>query len=194
MIVNQRYQRPAVISRLLYRLLDDRHLHKSYAGRVLGPGMNLLPEDRADLPEVVPVEWLNTTCTLYRREALPDPPFPPHFTGYSLCEDLALSVRVAQRGWQLANARTARIFHDSQPGDHKDNRARLAQMELVNRHFIMTEVLGRKRMTDYLKLALLELFGVAASARFSPRTLPDLLRGKSAGLREIFRRASRRGD
>ncbi len=58
---------------------------------------------------MVPVEWLNTTCTLYRREALPDPPFLSHFTGYSLMEDLALSLTVGKR-WKLANARGLRIF------------------------------------------------------------------------------------
>ena len=43
-------------------------------------------------PEVASVEWLNTTCTIYRGEALPSPPFCNQFTGYSLMEDLALSL------------------------------------------------------------------------------------------------------
>src|SRR4030081_113783 len=111
----------------------------SYPGSVLGPAVNLLPEDREDLPEVVPVEWLNTTCTLYRREALPDPPFHDHFNGYSLMEDLTLSLTVGRR-WKLANARTARIYHDSQPGTHKSDPALLAEMQLINRHFVMTRI------------------------------------------------------
>ncbi len=164
MITNQRYAPPGRASRGLYRLLHGR-AETSYAGRVLGPGLNLLPEDRPGLPEVVPVEWLNTTCTLYRREALPDPPFPAHFTGYSLGEDLTLSLRVAQRGWQLANARTARIFHDSQPGAHKDDPARLARMGVVNRHYIMTQVLGRRGVMDGLRLGLMESFFLAAPGR-----------------------------
>ncbi|MCU1302815.1 MAG: glycosyl transferase family 2 [Candidatus Sulfotelmatobacter sp.] len=80
MITNQRYQSPGRISQIVFRFLDDRP-KSSYAGSVLGPAVNLLPEDSEDLPEVVPVEWLNTTCALYRREALPDPPFPNHFKG-----------------------------------------------------------------------------------------------------------------
>jgi len=158
MITNQCYQSPGLISRIVFRLIDNRS-ESSYAGSVLGPAVNLLPEDRDDLPEVVPVEWLNTGCTLYRREALPHPPFPDHFKGYSLMEDLALSLTVG-KCWKLANARTARIYHDSQPGTHKYNPEFVAQMQLVNRHYVMTKVLGRNQFSDYLKLFLFELFSL----------------------------------
>ena len=114
MITNQRYQQPGGVSRLVFRIMAGRR-EVSYAGRVLGPAVNLLPEDREGLPEVVPVQWLNTTCALYRREALPDPPFARRFSGYSMMEDLTLSLTVSKR-WRLANARTARIFHDFAAG------------------------------------------------------------------------------
>jgi glycosyltransferase involved in cell wall biosynthesis len=185
MIVNQRYQAPGRISRLVFRLMAGR-AEPSYAGRVLGPAVNLLPEDRDDLPEVVPVEWLNTTCTLYRREALPDPLFPSLFNGYSLMEDLSLSLTVGKR-WQLANARTARIYHDSQPGAHKSDPALVAEMQLVNRHYIMTRILGRDRFSDYLKLVLFELFSLASSlGRHSGgATLALALRGRLGALRRM---------
>jgi len=175
MIVNQRYSPPGYISRALFRLLDGT-TRESYAGRCIGPACNLLPEDDPKLPSVVPVEWLNTTCTLYRHEALPSPPFDSMFTGYSMLEDLTLSLRVGRK-WRLANARTARIFHDSQPGEHKKRMDVLAKMELVNRHYVMTRVMGRVRLTDYLKLMLLELFGVVtplASLRNWQLLLPVL--------------------
>src|SRR2546421_430614 len=123
MITNQRYFPPGTISRTLFRLLHGRR-EESYAGKCIGPACNLLPEDRDDLPPVVEVEWLNTTCTLYRRKALPDPPFVTEQVGKQLhlpafpMEDLALSLRV-RKNWKLANARTAKIFHDSQSGVHK---------------------------------------------------------------------------
>jgi len=161
MITNQRYQTPGRVSRFMFRLMAGR-AQASYAGRVLGPAVNLLPEDRDDLPEVVPVEWLNTTCTLYRREALPDPPFPPQFCGYSLMEDLALSLIVGKK-WKLANARTARIFHDSQPGTHKSDPAALAEMHLLNRHYVMKHVLGRNRLQDHLNLAVWMAFSHASA-------------------------------
>lgn len=186
MITNQRYQPPGRASRLLYRLLDVRRNGSTYAGRVLGPGMNLLPDDREDLPEVVPVEWLNTTCTLYRREALPEPSFSEHFTGYSLMEDLALSLNVAQRGWKLANARTARLFHDSQPGEHKNSPAEISRMELVNRHYLMTQVLGQRRWPDFFKLGALELFLTAAQVGGRASHFWPVVWGKAIAIRQIL--------
>jgi glycosyltransferase involved in cell wall biosynthesis len=185
MITNQRYQTPGRISRFVFRLMAGR-AERSYAGRVLGPAVNLLPEDGDDLPEIVPVEWLNTTCTLYRREALPDPPFPDHFTGYSLMEDLTLSLTVGKR-WKLANARTARIYHDSQPGTHKSDPALLAEMQLINRHFVMTKILGRDRFSDYLKLVLFELFSMASSlqSRSGRATVALGLWGRVEALRRM---------
>jgi len=185
MITNQRYQPPGRISRLVFRLMAGK-AELSYAGRVLGPAVNLLPEDREDLPEVVPVEWLNLGCTFYRRQALPDPPFLSHFTDYSLMEDLALSLTVG-RCWKLANVRTARIYHDSQPGTHKSDSARLAEMQLVNRHFVMTRILGRNRFSDYLKLAIFEFFSLASSLHSGSgrATLTRALRGRLRALRRM---------
>ena len=127
MITNQQYGTPGRVSRTLFRLLHGKP-EATYAGKCIGPALNLLPEDRPDLPEVVPVEWLNTTCTLYRWKAMPQPPFPEHFTGYSLMEDVTLSLIVG-RNWKLANARTARIYHDSQPGTHKQDISARTKME-----------------------------------------------------------------
>jgi len=163
MITNQRYLPPGQISRRLFQFLHG-HSDNSYAGKCIGPALNLLPEDNPNLPEIVPVEWLNTTCTLYRKEALPEPLFPDNFTGYSLMEDVTLSLMVGKK-WKLSNARTARIFHDSQPGEHKSNVAVIAKMELVNRHYVMTSILNRSQFSDYLKLALLELFSVTTSLK-----------------------------
>jgi GT2 family glycosyltransferase len=184
MIANQRYLSPGNISWIMFTLMNGR-AEKSFAGKVIGPAINLLPEDREDLPEVVPVEWLNTTCTIYRREALPSPPFDPFFRDYSLMEDVALSLRVGERGWKLANVRTARIYHDSQPGEHKSDIASRAEMELINRHYVMARILDRKRMVDYLRLALWEIFQLAVCA-IRPASRSDLgamLRGKWRGLR-----------
>lgn len=185
MITNQRYQPPGRISRLVFRLMAGK-TELSYAGRVLGPAVNLLPEDREDLPEVVPVEWLNLGCTFYRRQSLPDPPFLSHFTGYSLMEDLALSLTVG-RCWKLANVRTARIYHDSQPGTHKSDCARFAEMQLVNRHFVMTRILGRNRFSDYLKLAIFEFFSLASSlhSESGRATITLALRGRLRALRRM---------
>jgi glycosyltransferase involved in cell wall biosynthesis len=183
MITNQCYRQPGRISEFMFRVMAGRR-EVSYAGRVLGPAINLLPEDREDLPEIVPVQWLNTTCVLYRREALPDPPFARHFSGYSMMEDLTLSLTVGKR-WRLANARTARIFHDSQPGSHKSDPAVLAEMELVNRHYVMSQVLMRRSWADFLRLTIWEMFQiiVALTDRQGRSSLHRVLIGKIKALR-----------
>lgn len=185
-INNQKYLPPGKLSRTLFRLLHGRS-EKSYAGKCIGPAMNLLAEDRPDLPEAVPVEWLNTTCTLYRKQALPKPVFMNHFIGYSFMEDVALSLTVGKE-WKLVNARTARIYHDSQRAEYKDNQSAMARMELINRHFIMTRILGRTNSIDYMKLALLEAFGITTSLTSAKalRALPSLLVGKASALRSII--------
>ena len=178
MIINQKYYNPGFASRVLYRLVSGERC-ESFAGRCLGPVLALLPEDREDLPEVVPVEWLNTTCTLYRREALPEPVFPGHFTGYSMAEDINLSLIVGKK-WKLVNARTARIFHNSRSGPYKPKGTEFSKMALVNRHYIMTQTLGRRSVLDYVKLALVEAFGIITPLRL-PKAwleLPSVLLGK----------------
>lgn len=184
MITNQKYLTPGRISKYLFRLLHGRW-ESSYAGKCIGPALNLLPEDNPDLPEVVPVEWLNTTCVMYRREALPSLLFPPIFTGYSLMEDVTLSLTVGKQ-WELANVRTARIFHDSQPGDHKNDRRIVAKMELVNRHYVMTQVLERRALKDYSKLLILQLFHLAACLASDWKSLPQVILGKLKAIPEII--------
>jgi glycosyltransferase involved in cell wall biosynthesis len=194
MIVNQKYDSPGFASRWLFRTLNGQK-ETSYAGKCIGPALNLLPEDRTDLPETVAVEWLNTTCTLYRKKALPEPLFSDHFTGYSLMEDVALSLSVGVK-WKLANARLARIHHDSQNADYKDDKVALAKMQLVNRHFVMTHFLKRNAASDYAKLALLEAFQIATPLRHSNawRALPAVLLGKFVGLTSILQGRGRAAE
>ena len=186
MITNQKYQTPGKISGFLFQFLNGKS-ENSYAGKCLGGALNLLPEDNASLPEVVPVEWINSGCTLYRKKTLPDPLFPSIFTGYSLMEDVTLSLTVGKK-WQLANVRTAKIFHDSQPGDHKKSVFVLSKMELVNRHYVMTQVLERNTIDDYFKLFVLQLFGILSSLQSFQGwlKLPAMIMGKIFGVLEIL--------
>ncbi len=193
MITNQKYLPPGRVSRTLFTLLHGRN-EPTFAGRIIGPAVNLLPEDRDDLSDVVSTEWLNLGCTLYRREALPNPPFDSVFTGYSMMEDVALSVRVG-KNWRLANARTARIFHDSQVGSHKADISALAEMELVNRHYIMSTLLGRTRWSDYIRFLTWEAFNLLTTLAVGDNRrhfLPQL-RGKARGLQRCLKGSSAKG-
>lgn len=162
-ITNQTYSPPGTFSSVLFRWLNREELD-SYAGRCIGPAKTFHPAMGETLPAIVSVDWLPTTMVLYRREALPDPPFLERFVGASLTEDLTLSLLVG-RTWQLVNAREAEVLHDSQPGDHKADEVAHAKMELLNRHFIMTDILQRALPSDYLRLFVCNVFEIVGAAR-----------------------------
>lgn len=185
MITNEAFARPGLAWGLLLRWLAGRRLD-SYAGRCVGPAAIQMPADDPTLPEIVSIDWMPTACALFRREALPSPLFDPFFTGYSYMEDAALSIRVGT-DWKLVNARTARLFHDSQPGDHKADMTALARMEMINRHYVMTTLLGRNKPSDLRRLFVYEFarvvsLGLNKKSRWKFR---PALRGKMAGWREI---------
>ena len=187
MIVNQRYTKPGFVTRCMYRIMHPNKL-TTYAGKIIGPAWNLLPEDEPGLPDYVACEWLNTTCTIYRREAMPNPVFAEFFQGYSMFEDVTLSVMIG-KNHILLNARTARIFHDSQPGSHKNSIVEMSAMTLVNRYYVMTRVLKRKGVGHNFKLLVLELFGMIGSLRSGQgrRSLPGVLKGKISGVKQILK-------
>lgn len=187
MITNQSYQSPGVLSRWMLRLLNGSSL-PTYAGRVIGPAWNWLPENRPDCPEYQSCDWLNTTCTMYRVSALPRPVFDPFFTGYSMMEDVALSIQIG-KSYRLLNARLARIYHDSQPGDYKADISELSRMSLVNRYFVMTRVMGRTGVLPSAQLMLLELFTLISILRQRSgwRMLPATLWGKCKGMYDLIR-------
>ena len=186
MITNQKYTSPGTVTRLMYWCMHGKRLH-SYAGMVIGPAWNLLPEDDDRLPDYVEVEWLNTGCTMYNKAALPDPVFPDLFKGYSMLEDLTLSVRIAKTH-RLLNARTARIYHDSQYGSYKSNVSEMARMELVNRHYVMTRVLNRTGVGSLLKLFVFECFGVASGLQSARgwSVIGKVVWGKLRGINDIL--------
>jgi hypothetical protein len=104
-------------------------------------------------------------------------------------EDVCLSVIVGRR-WRLANVPEARIFHDSQNGAHKADLAESERMKLVNRHYVMTSVLGRTEPGDYLKLALWQAFGLVSSAVQGGATFGAALRGTLRGIWQIAHRSA----
>jgi GT2 family glycosyltransferase len=155
-IVNHCYHPPGRFSRLLFAWLNGT-IAPSYAGRCFGSAFTTLPADGADVPEIAPLEWMLTGCALYRRDALPVPAFLPRFTGASIAEDLALSLQVA-RNWRLVCARRARLRHLEPPKIHTPSQAAsLSEMEMLNRHFIMTRILGNHSLADHVKFLVMNL-------------------------------------
>jgi|SRR5579863_5852087 len=172
-ITNQTYRKPRLLSRHVYSFLGFPFTG-TLAGLCRGPAINFLPAPPSTSSiSCSNVEWLNTTCTLYRRESLPNPLFPPIFTGYSLMEDLALSLIVA-KNWRLLVAHTAHIFHDSTPAAYKSNMKIRETMEVENRYFVMTQIMGSINWLSKFRFIAFEFFS-CASLLYSRTSGQDIL-------------------
>jgi glycosyltransferase involved in cell wall biosynthesis len=166
-ISNQSFHPLGTISKMVYRAMGI-NIDQPLYGKCVGPVITFLPAYLQEV-DVVKVDWLNTTCTLYRKEALPNPVFDEHFTGYSLMEDLALSLRVG-KNWILLNSPSAVIYHDTQPGEEKNNLLIMGEMDLVNRYYIMKYILHHNSFKYKLQLLLQQVFsGLATKQIFKPR-------------------------
>jgi glycosyltransferase involved in cell wall biosynthesis len=187
MIVNQNYSRPGRLLRAVLAAIAEPE-GGGYAGRVVGPVIHFLPRDGADLPATMPVQWLNLGCTLYRRELLPEPPFDAFFTGYSLREDVALSLHVGRHA-RLVNVPAARIYHDSQPGAHKADIIALSRMDTVSRHYVMTAVMGKYGWADGARLAIWDCcqLGICALGERGGVAFWRMLYGKCLACADIVR-------
>jgi glycosyltransferase involved in cell wall biosynthesis len=163
-IINEAYRPPGPWTRRLLRWFEHGHQRPSYAGTCIGPGLTFWPADDPSLPPAVAVDWMGAGLALYRRDLLPQPPFPPLFEGASLGEDLALSLTVAKHAplWQ---ATRARYTHLNVGGDHKSDPRELARMSLINRHHILTQVLGKQDPLDYLQFAIMIAWGWLGTLR-----------------------------
>ncbi|MEP7165509.1 MAG: glycosyltransferase [Ferruginibacter sp.] len=161
LISNQQFHPPGKLSRMVYGLFTSKETMNDLEGKVIGPVINFLCSEN-NRREIIPVQWLNLGLTIYRRAVFPDPVFDPYFTGYSFMEDVTLSLRVGKK-WNLYTVRDARIFHDSQPGDHKKNAYRLGIMQTRNRFYIMTNVLKKKGFmarAGFYFYALFQIFAI----------------------------------
>ncbi|MFN3405100.1 MAG: glycosyltransferase family 2 protein [Cytophagaceae bacterium] len=110
------------------------------AGKVVGPVLNFLPEEKGEHFEFV--DWVPIGVSLINRSAYIEAGgFPSHFKGYSFAEDVCLSL-LLRRKYQLVLNRKAVAFHyDLGSAGHKDY-YRLAKMQMCNRVFILKNVLN----------------------------------------------------
>lgn len=170
-IVNQVYTQPKGLNWFLLGCCFG-NWDKSWAGRLVGPAVNFLPEDKPDT--VQPVEWLFSGGTAYRKDIFAQYRFGEQFDGYSFAEDVDLSARIG-RTYHLYNTTCARFLHmDLGGGTHTDWVA-LGESMVVNRRRVMREVLGHKQLIDDARLFAYEvLYGalvLAAQAGLSGRQL-----------------------
>jgi GT2 family glycosyltransferase len=129
---------PRGLLRWYYRLQAD-YDHPNYGGKLFGPGINCLPCYLRSDPELIESDWLNSTCTMYRRALFEEERFP-EFDGYSLAEDVHLSARIA-RTHRLFFHNTAIYEHPSQSSDLKRDVFALTRMAIRNRLVVAREVM-----------------------------------------------------
>jgi glycosyltransferase involved in cell wall biosynthesis len=186
-ITNQVYSDPKGLNRLLLGFCIGQW-RGSFAGRLVGPAVNFLPEDRP--VTVQAVEWIPAGCGAYDRRIFLSERFAD-FEGYSFAEDVHLSSRIARKH-RLFNTTEARLYHeDLGQHTHKDWFA-IGHSQVVNRHLILTAVLRRRGVTDMLRLFAFEMvycpvaYLAAGASSERRRILGRLMAGKWNGFRTVW--------
>jgi glycosyltransferase involved in cell wall biosynthesis len=191
-IVNQTYCPPSRLNRWLLRICVGR-MEGSYAGRLLGPAVNFLPEDVPN--RIQRVDWLNTTGTAYRKDIFLRYRFDERIQ-YPF-DDLYLSARVAQ-DYVLLNTSRARFFHKDLGRRRERDWVGLGESLILGRYAVMKEVLGRTSLADYLRLFAYELLysplaGLRSGGEGNVVQVAQLLRGRLRGAFKIVAGKAKRG-
>lgn len=137
-IANQGRNRPGRLTRAYYRI-QAGYAHADYGGRLFGAAINCFPLFDEGGPELVPVEWLPSTCLFLWAKHFRRHPFP-EFEGYSFAEDVHLTARIAQEA-PIYFLREPSILHHSQSSEFKKDAAALAAGKLHNMAVIARDVM-----------------------------------------------------
>lgn len=165
---------PRGLLRWYYRI-QAGFSHRDYGARLFGPAINCLPSYAADDPELIPGDWLNSTCTMYRTMLFRREQFP-EFDGYSPCEDVHLSARIA-RTHRLFFHKNAIYTHLSAPSGHKRDYCGIARMKIANQRLVAHDIMGLRGWQLGWRLTLHRLFLTAHLLRSRPAGWCDSLRG-----------------
>lgn len=128
---------PGGLLRRYYRLqagFDDA----SYGARLFGAAINCFPCYSVQQEELIPADWLNLGCVMFRSDAFGAELFPL-FDGYSFGEDVHLSARIGRKSPLYFHA-TARYDHFPSMSPAKRNYFSNARMSARNRRLIAREV------------------------------------------------------
>lgn len=160
-IDGMRHRPPGRLLGWYYRL-QAGYRHPTYGAKLFGPAINCLPtyEEEGDM---IPSDWLNSTCVCYRTGAFLQERFPD-FPGYSFLEDVHLSARVG-RARRLFFHKTATFEHLDAPSRFKRDAARLARTRIRNQRLVAREIMGLRGPALEAKLVLHKFFITAALLR-----------------------------
>jgi GT2 family glycosyltransferase len=153
---------PGGLLRWYYRL-QAGYTHPTYGGKLFGAAINCLPTYTESAGDLIPADWLNSTCVFYRTALYAREKFP-EFEGYSFLEDVHLSARVG-RTHQLYFHRTATFEHRDAPSTFKRNTRELARMRVRHQRLVAHDILGLQEPMLTLKLLLHRLFASVSILR-----------------------------
>ncbi len=154
-IEGMQHRIPSGLLRAYYRL-QAGYRHPTYGGKLFGAAINCLPTYTEATGDLIPADWLNSTCVFYRTPVYAREKFP-EFDGYSFLEDVHLSARVG-RTHQLYFHRTATFEHRDAPSTFKRNTRELARMRVRHQRLVAHDILGLREPMLTLKLLLHRLF------------------------------------
>lgn len=164
-IEGMEHKPPGRLLRWFYRL-QAGYNHPHYGGQLFGAGINCLPCYLPDDPRLIPSNWLNSTCTIYRRELFDRERFPA-FDGYSFMEDVHLSFRIG-RSHRLYFHRDATFRHLDEPTAFKRDLPRRIRMQMLNRFQVAKTLLDLHGWRLFWRFALLRCFESALLLRARP--------------------------
>ncbi len=185
-IINQSYVELSQLNKFFLDFsLSPRERSCSYAGRLVGPAVNFLPLDKPNT--IQEVEWLPSGCCAYRRNIFNDYKFNELFKGYSFMEDVELSARLNKK-YLLLNTTKARCLHKDLGGFTQLDMVSFGRAQVVNRWYIVSNVLEKKGFVSCLRFAYYQLY-CFASELFNIRDihkLPSVLTRSLGRLIGIF--------
>ncbi|MFA5411468.1 MAG: glycosyltransferase [Candidatus Omnitrophota bacterium] len=188
-IVNQTYTPLSKLNKKLFDFcLAKEERSYSYAGKVVGPAVNFLPEDKPNIEQAV--EWLPSCCSAFRREVFLENKFNQRFSGYSFLEDVDLSLRIG-KAFKLINTTRARLYHKDLGGASHKDWVGIGRMQVLNRWSVMADVLEKKSPADKSRFFYYQAYCLvteAGSLLRRPALKNTLLRwgGRLLGLWKIF--------
>ena len=139
-----------------YYRLQAGYSHPTYGAKLFGAGINCLPTYGENDPDLIPSDWLNSTCVFFRTELFRREKFP-EFDGYSFLEDVHLSARIG-RTHDLFFHRTATFEHRDATSTFKRNARQLARMRVRHRRIVARDIVGLREPALTFKLLLHRLF------------------------------------
>ncbi|MGC3988612.1 MAG: glycosyltransferase [Chthoniobacteraceae bacterium] len=154
-IEGMQHPKPRGPLRWYYRL-QAGYADVDYGARLLGPAINTLPTYADTNQDLIPSEWLNSTCVMYRTEFFRREKFP-EFTGYSSMEDVHTSSRIRRHG-ALFFHRTALFQHHDAPSSYKRDPRAMLHQRLHNQRLIAREILRVPEPVLTLKMLLHRIF------------------------------------